>query len=75
MTAPAALYAEARAAESRRDFAHKMHLGLKELRESAGWLEFLNELAAPHTTRAPLIQESDELVSIFVASLKTIGGR
>ena len=57
-TAPAALYAEARAAESRRDFVHKMHLCLEELRESAVWLQFLNELAAPDATRAPLIQES-----------------
>ena len=73
-TAPAALYAEARAAESRRDFVHKMHLCLKELRESAVWLQFLNELAAD-ASRAPLTKESDELIAIFVASLKTIGGR
>ena len=73
-TAPAALYAEARAAESRRDFVHKMHLCLKELRESAVWLQFLNELAAPDATRAPLMQESSELIAIFVASLKTSGG-
>jgi four helix bundle protein len=31
-TAPAANYAEAQAAESRRDFIHKMKLSLKELR-------------------------------------------
>ena len=74
-TAPAALYAEARAAESRRDFVHKMHLCLKELRESVVWLQYLNELAAPEATRAPLIQESRELIAIFVASLKTAGGR
>ena len=74
-TAPAAIYAEARAAESRRDFVHKLHLCLKELRESGVWLQFLNELAANDTTRAPLMQESDELIAIFVASLKTIGGR
>ena len=74
-TAPSALYAEARAAESRRDFVHKMHLGLKELRESAVWLQFLNELALADPSRAPLIQENDELIAIFVASLKTIGDR
>ena len=33
-TAPVANYAEALGAESRRDFIHKMKLGLKELRES-----------------------------------------
>lgn len=74
-TAPAALYAEARAAESRRDFVHKMHLCLKELRESAVWLQFLNELAPPDATRAPLVQESRELIAIFVASLKTTSSR
>ena len=37
-TAPAANYAEALGAESRRDFIHKMKLGLKELRESQTWL-------------------------------------
>ena len=74
-TAPAALYAEARAAESRRDFVHKMHLCLKELRESAVWLQFLNELVAADSSRDALIQESGELIAIFVASLKTIGGR
>jgi four helix bundle protein len=33
-TAPALLYGEAQAAESRADFIHKMKIGLKELRES-----------------------------------------
>jgi len=33
-TSPAANYAEARGAESRRDFAHKMQICLKELRET-----------------------------------------
>ena len=74
-TAPAALYAEARAAESRRDFVHKMHLCLKELRESAVWLQFLNELAVTDPSRATIIQEAHELIAIFVASLKTIGSR
>ena len=43
-------------------------------RESAVWLQLLNELAAD-ASRAPLTKESDELIAIFVASLKTIGGR
>lgn len=33
-TAPALLYGEAQAAESKADFIHKMKLDLKELRES-----------------------------------------
>jgi four helix bundle protein len=34
-TSPAANYAEARGAESRQDFIHKMQLRLKELRETS----------------------------------------
>lgn len=47
-TAPAALYAEARTAESRRDFIHKMRLALKELNESRIWLDIIlqSELVA-----------------------------
>ncbi len=33
-TSPAPNYEEARAAESRKDFVHKLSIGLKELRES-----------------------------------------
>ena len=35
----AANYAEARAAESRADFIHKLRIVLKELNESKSWLE------------------------------------
>ena len=74
-TAPAANYAEARAAESRRDFIHKMQLCLRELRESAIWLRFLDELAGDRSARAPVVQECHELIAIFVASLKSARGR
>ena len=70
-TAPAANYGEARAAESRRDFVHKMQLCLKELRETAVWLQFLDELAGRGSGREQLAQECSELTAIFVASLKT----
>ena len=33
-TAPALIYGEAQAAESKADFVHKMKMGLKELRET-----------------------------------------
>jgi four helix bundle protein len=73
-TAPAAIYAEARAAESRRDFVHKMQIGLKELRESAVWLQFMKELASDGSRCVVLSQECGELIAIFVASLKTARG-
>ena len=37
-TSPAPNYAEARAAESRADFLHKLRIALKELNESCVWL-------------------------------------
>lgn len=66
----AANYSEARAAESRRDFIHKMQLCLKELRETSVWLEILGRLGDPGCVR-PLAGECDELIRIFVSSLKT----
>ncbi len=40
-TAPAAHYAEARGAESTRDFVHKLRICLKELNESNIWLQII----------------------------------
>ncbi|UCC75273.1 MAG: four helix bundle protein [Gemmatimonadota bacterium] len=43
-TSASANYAEARSAESRKDFVHKMKVCLKELRETMSWLSLLREL-------------------------------
>ena len=40
-TSPAANYGEARGAESRNDFIHKLRIVVKELNESIIWLEIL----------------------------------
>jgi four helix bundle protein len=42
-TSPAANYAEAQGAESKRDFVHKMRICLKELRETLVWLTLVDE--------------------------------
>ena len=42
-TAAAANYGEARGAESRADFIHKLRLVLKELNETAVWLQLIVE--------------------------------
>jgi len=65
-------YAEARAAESRADFIHKLRVVLKELNETRTWLEQIvaNGLI-PAEKMAALIQESEELCWIIAASLKT----
>ena len=67
----AANYAEARAAESRRDFVHKMQICLKELRESLVWLQFASALSSRQSDGVRLVAECNELTAIFVASLKT----
>ena len=66
----AANCAEARAAESRRDFIHKVQVCLKELRETAVWLEILRRLNDPKWLAA-LADECDELTRVFVRSIKT----
>jgi len=53
---------------------HKMQIGLKELRESAVWLQFMEELAADGSRCVALTRECGELIAIFVASLKTARG-
>jgi four helix bundle protein len=65
-------YRDARGAESRADFVHKMHLVLKELREAEYWLQLLGraDLAAPDAP-GPLTADADELVRIMVQSVVT----
>jgi four helix bundle protein len=41
-TATAAVYGEARGAESRSDFVHKLGIVLKELNETVIWLELIS---------------------------------
>src|ERR1044071_9001483 len=71
-TAGGANYEEARSAESRADFAHKVSLAAKELRESRYWLRLISEaeLASREALR-PLITEAGELLAILTASAKT----
>ncbi len=72
-TAPAANYAEAQGAESRADFVHKMKLALKELRETRVWLQLTQRksMVEPTDRLAPLLEEVDALIAIFVTSIGT----
>ena len=72
-TSIAANYEEAIAAYSRRDFMAKTSIILKEARESRLWLRVIaaNDLARPEELDA-LLKESNELVAIFTASMKTL---
>jgi four helix bundle protein len=66
----AANYAEARAAQSRRDFIHKMQVCLKELRETQVWLELVRR-TTDGADMGDTIRECEELTAIFVASINT----
>ncbi len=70
-TAPAAHHSEAQSAESRRDFIHKMKMALKELRETRTWLRFAARMKLTQDPIDAVLDECNQLISIFVVSLKT----
>lgn len=72
-TSSALNYGEARSGESTNDFLHKMKICLKELRESLINMKIQKgaNLISDITLLDKLIKENDELISIFVASIKT----
>ena len=72
-TSPAPNYGEAQSAESRADFVHKMRLALKELRETRIWLLIIvrADLIKPASKLDDLLDESNQLISIFVKSIGT----
>jgi len=66
-------HGEVEAAESRRDFLHKLRICLKELRETKRWLRLLgrvNKVETPANFNSCL-KEVEELIRIFVASVRT----
>jgi four helix bundle protein len=71
-TATAANYGEARGAESRADFIHKLKIVSKELNETTIWLELIakSSLISPENLVA-IIAENRELCRIIAASIRT----
>ncbi len=71
-TAGAPNYAEARGAESREDFIHKLGVVLKELNETEVWLEkLLLRHMVPEETLVRVRKECDELCKIIAVSRRT----
>ena len=71
-TAGAANYAEARGAESRADFIHKLGIVRKELNETAAWLKIAaQDVAVKPENIVAIIQENLELARIISASIRT----
>lgn len=73
-TSSGANFEEARAAESRADFIHKMQIVLKELRESNYWIRLTDEakyFAPDFDILKHLSTESKELANITAKSVFT----
>src|SRR5262245_54956641 len=72
-TSAAANYEEAKAAYSRRDFAAKNSVVLKELRESKLWLRIVIKCRlGPLSEAERLEDEADQLCAIFTSSMKKL---
>ena len=71
-SAGGAIYEEARGAESRADFVHKIGIATKEMRESLYWLKLIDRAdLAPGQSAQKLTVEASELVAILTASGRT----
>ena len=72
-TSPALNYGEAQDAESNQDFIHKIKIVLKELRETFVALKIIikAKLYKNEDKIKIALKENDELITIFVATVKT----
>jgi four helix bundle protein len=72
-TSPLSNHGEVEAAESRKDFIHKLRICLKELRETTRWLRLAGRLKklGPLAALPSCLNEIDELIRIFAASVRT----
>ncbi len=72
-TSPALNYGEVQSSESQKDFVHKMKVILKELRETNICLKIIKRkpLIRQSQKLDKIIKECNELISIFVSSIRT----
>ena len=71
-TSPYGNHGEVQAAESRRDFVHKLRVCLKELKETRRWLRLIQRSAwLPQSKTAPILGETEQLIKIFFSSIRT----
>ncbi len=76
VTGGGANYEEARAAESCADFVHKVRVATKELREAHYWLRIVQRSDwVQSAVVAPVADEVDQLIAIFVASARSAKAR
>ena len=75
-TSPLSNHGEAQAAESNNDFVHKMKICLKELKESRRWIRLTQKSRLlDNRGTENLLNETEELIRIFSASIKTATSR
>jgi four helix bundle protein len=71
-TSPLANHGELQGAESRKDFIHKLGVCLKEIRETRRWLRLVHRVPLLTPSKVdPLIAETESLIKIFAASIRT----
>ena len=71
-TSPLGNHGEAEAAESAKDFIHKLGVCLKELNETRRWLRLLQLTGLTFKARmASILSETEEVIRIFSASTRT----
>lgn len=75
-TSPGPNYEEGCAAESKADFAHKLNIALKELRETRYWIRLIIEAKLLKEERLEsLLDEADQLCRILGSSVATARGK
>jgi four helix bundle protein len=71
-TSPYGNHGEVEAAESRKDFVHKLKICLKELKETRRWLRLACKSSIISATKtAAILNETEELIRIFFSSIRT----
>ena len=72
-TSIGALIREAEFAESRKDFMHKLSIGLKEANESVYWLELLHATGLISKEMfLSMLTDAQHLLKMLVSSVKTL---
>jgi len=75
-TSAGANYEEARGAESKGDFVHKLQISLKEMRESHYWLRLLAKAETlPPGQLADIIDEASQLRAMLSKAVATTKGK
>jgi four helix bundle protein len=73
-TSVGANYEEAQAAESRKDFVHKLQISLKEMRETFYWLCVLEKISSAPSRFSKVIDEARQIRAILSKSVATAKG-